>query len=246
MYNWTREQSMRSEDTKTVRIMAAWGIFFACLEIAKQAYMCARVFDMPQGGTYNVWYLPFQLCSMPVYLCTAYAVIGYSSLSKGDSPAAHAPAAIPGSCVTIATFLQDFGLLGGIAALAYREGFTFALHPFLTVHGWIWHTCMILLAVYIWQKGLSGRSAKAFMKATGLFAALSVVAEIINVMLYRFGDCDMFYISPYHISSQPVFHDIDTLIGRPAGIVFYLLCVTAGAGIVHAILTAIKAKRVAR
>jgi hypothetical protein len=210
-------------DRRDIRIMAAWGIFFASLEIAKQAYMCVCVFNIPQGGAYNVWYFPFQLCSMPVYLCLAYAALGANT--------------------TIATFLQDFGLLGGISALIYRDGFTFAFHPFLTAHGWIWHTCMILLAVYIWQKGLSGRSARDFVKAAGLFAALSAVAEIINVMLHRFGDCDMFYISPYHLSSQPVFHDIDLVIGRPAGIAFYLLCVIVGAGIIHAVLSAITAKR---
>jgi hypothetical protein len=44
---------------------------------------------------------------------------------------------------------------------------------------------------------------------------------------------DLFYISPYTVSSQLFFSDIDHLLGRPAGIAFYLFAMIAGAYFIH-------------
>ncbi len=42
-----------------------FGIAFLVLEIVKQIYLFFIVFNKH----YDVWYVPFQLCSMPIYMC---------------------------------------------------------------------------------------------------------------------------------------------------------------------------------
>ena len=79
-------------------------------------------------------------------------------------------------------------------------------------------------------------SLRGYLKSLVLFLFCAVLAELINISLRSYGDCDMFYISPYHLSSQPVFRDIDAIVGRPLGIVIYLFCVMAGAGLIHSLL----------
>jgi hypothetical protein len=142
------------------------------------------------------------------------------------------------------TFLADYGLLGGVMALIVRDGFTFPEHPLLTAHGYVWHIGMCLLAVLLWRRSVPAqRTMGGFLRTLPLLAALSAIAEVVNVTLHPYGDCDMFYISPYHLSVQPVFHSIDTVIGRPAGILIYLLVMTLGAALVHCVAGACYSNR---
>ena len=207
------------------------GLLLLLLEIWKQLYLYLIVFD----GHYNVWYIPFQLCSRPMYMCRLSS--SHRNASHGDRRNWKEDGRARGRALSvIATFMQDFGILGGIAALVVHEGFTFAEHPLLTAHGYIWHVLLILIGLYIWRQGLSDLSPSGCLRSCGLFLGCAAVAELINVVFHEYGDCDMFYITPYHLSSQIIFRDIDAMIGRPMGIVVYLICVMLGAGIVHGAL----------
>lgn len=209
-----------AEDRKFYKIMLFFSIFFFVLELAKQIALYQRF------GYYNVWYVPFQLCSMPIWLCPVLARMGRE---RGGA---------------ICTFLVDYGILGGIAALAVHDGFTFPDAPLLTAHGYVWHVAMLVLAVAVLVWGKADFSLRGFVRAAGLFLGLAFVAFLLCVALHPFGDCDMFYISPYHLSVQPVFHDLDAAIGRGPGIVLYLFAVCFGAGIVHTICAFISSGRV--
>ena len=197
------------------RLLFGAGLLLLILETAKQIYLYTEVFK----GSYNIWYLPFQLCSMPMYLCLAYPVLDM----RGKA----------GLKTAAATFMQDYGVLGGIMALIVRDGFTWPEHPLLTAHGYIWHVILILIGLFIWRNGLSDPSLRGFLRSTGLFFFFAAAAEVLNVALRGYGDCDMFYISPYHLSSQPVFRDIDRVLGKIPGIGIYLMCIVLGAGIIH-------------
>ena len=216
------------------RTVLSFGIFFLLMETAKQLYLYFSVF-----GCYNVWYFPFQMCSMPIYLCLLYGVTGLNSNTKS----------------AVLAFLMDYGMLGGALSIIYHEGFTFPGHPLLTAHGYIWHSAMVLLSVLIFTKcrknnpddaareGGPALSRKGFVDATKLFLLLAACAFIIDLALHRFGDCDMFYISPYHLSTQPVFRSIDAAVGRLPGILIYLASVIVGAGIVHLAYHALSRRR---
>ena len=205
------------------RSLILMGLGFALLEVFKQIYLIRNVFE----GGYNVWYVPFQLCSMPIYLFpTAWYLGRRGGLNERSQRLRR----------TLLTFLMDYGFLGGVMALTVRDGFTFPEHPLLTAHGWIWHLGMIAAALLIMWKGEGDLSIKGWLRTLPLFLALALMAEIINVALHGYGDCDMFYISPYHLSSQPVFRDVDAAVGRPAGILIYLGAVCFGAFLSHVIM----------
>ena len=246
---------INAEDRKFYKIMLFFSIFFFVLELAKQLALYQRF------GYYNVWYVPFQLCSMPIWLCPVLAWMGRGRGSAagmralpGDRSGVSGPGApvdlegarMPGAALgtAICTFLVDYGILGGVAALAVHDGFTFPDAPLLTAHGYVWHVAMLVLAVAVLVWGKADFSLRGFGRAAGLFLGLAFVAFLLCVALHPFGDCDMFYISPYHLSVQPVFHDVDAAIGRGPGIVLYLFAVCFGAGIVHTICAFISSGRV--
>ncbi len=192
------------------------------MEIWKQLVLWLAV----GRGQYNVWYFPFQLCSMPMYLSVLYGLL---RKRKGRRAEALKRA--------IMTFLQDYGFLGGVLTLIVHDGLLHPGHPLLTAHGFLWHILMVICALYIHRSGLAGRSGRDFLMTVPIFCTAALIAEGINTALHPYGDCDMFYISPYHLSSQPVFHNLDLVLGRPAGILLYLLCMLAGAFLVHVLFS---------
>lgn len=208
-----------NDKIKTVTIMLIMGFLFLALETIKQILLIVH--------GYNIWYFPFQLCSMPIYLCLLDGIL--KKRQKHDA-----------FQKIIQTFLMDYGMLGGIAALSYRAGFTDTGIAYIAFHGYLWHTLMIVLAIVIYLKNQADLSLKGFKQATALFLVLAIVAEVLNVLLHPLGDCDMFYISPYHYSTQPFFSAVELIIGRIPGIVFYVLMIIVGAAIIHYLLYIIR------
>ena len=207
-----------ARDRKYGKPVVVAGVVLIVMEIWKQLTLWLLV----EGGKYNVWYFPFQLCSLPMYLALLYGMLRMRTGRR--------------ACIirrALLTFLQDYGFLGGAMALIVHEGLMHPGHPLLTAHGFIWHIVMLLTALYIHVSGLSDRSDRGFRRTLPIFGIAALLAEIINITLHHYGDCDMFYITPYHLSSQPVFRSIDAVIGRPAGILLYLGCVILGAFFVH-------------
>lgn len=137
----------------------------------------------------------------------------------------------------VATFMQDFNLLGGIAALAVPEGFSH-IHWSLTIHGYVWHCLLIVIGLYILLCGRADLSWRGFLRTLPLFVLCCGIATLINVLAPD-GRADMFYISPYHPSTQPFIHDLALRIGIHAANLFYLAAVCIGGAVVHACFRAI-------
>ncbi|ETP71427.1 hypothetical protein UYO_2622 [Lachnospiraceae bacterium JC7] len=214
----------KTEYKVTDRFIISIGLILTVLEIWKQLTLWLVEFD----GRYNVWYFPFQLCSVPMYIITVYALtVKFRPGKESDVEKVKR---------ILLTFLQDYGFLGGIMSLIVHDGLLHPGHILLTAHGFIWHILLVVLSLYISFNRLSLSGVKGFLRTVPLFFCFAALAELINIALHSFGDCDMFYISPYHISSQPVFSQIDMVAGRWAGIFIYLAAVVAGAFIVHTVL----------
>lgn len=158
-----------------------------------------------------------------MYLCLLYGILARQTASPQRTATLRA----------LAVFLQDFALLGGVAALLVPAGFTYPTHPLLTLHGYVWHLLLIALSLYIHKQRLAPLPVRAFASALPIFLCGAAIAIALNVLLHPFGDCDMFYLSPYHLSSQPVFHTIDGIVGRPIGMLIYLAAVILGAFVLH-------------
>lgn len=194
------------------RILFSCGLLLAVMEAYKQGFL----FFVPNGGRYDWWYFPFQLCSVPMYLGLSYPLL------RSDLPRRIA-----------AGFIQDFGLLGGIMALAVPPGL---MHPYwtMTLHGFLWHFILIFMGLFCAMARLSDLSLRGFLHVLPLLFACCLLAIAINVLAGPGADADMFYLSPYHPSSQPVFHRISVELGIFPGILLYLLAMVLGGFLVHA------------
>ena len=95
------------------RILFSCGLFLLLTECYKQCFL----YFIIDKRHYDWWFFPFQLCSLPMYLCLLLPFLKHKSMKTA-----------------VCTFLQDFNLLGGLAALIVSEGFR-GIHWTLTLHG---------------------------------------------------------------------------------------------------------------
>ncbi len=191
------------------RVLFVCGLLLAAGELYKQLFLYYVIF-----GSYNWWYFPFQLCSVPMYLCLLLPV--YRRHNKFFR--------------TACTFLQDFCLLGGIMALAEPSGL---LHPYwtLTLHGLLWHIMLVFIGLLMAFSGIPDRTRRGYLRTLPLLAVFCVIATAINVATG--GAADMFYISPYYPVTQVVFYELSLRLGTAAGIVVYLASLCAGGFLCH-------------
>lgn len=194
--------------------LTGFGLFLAACELYKQLFL----FFIIHQQHYDWWYFPFQLCSLPMYLCLLTP-----KLPKGWLK------------TSLCTFLQDYSILGGVAALIVPEGFS-DIHWTLTLHGYVWHLLLIVISLLIALTGRGDIARKGFLRTLPLFFTFSVLAMIINVAAPGHGQANMFYISPYYPTPQPVFHEIALVLGIWPASILYLLTIIAGAFVVHQLI----------
>ena len=179
-------------------------------------------------GQYNWWYLPFQLCSIPMYVLTAYPFLRRQSLRR-----------------SALVFLMTYCLMGGIAVFADTSGLHYPL-PALTVHSYLWHIFLIILglitgAIYIRELYEDGKKAlfsralrrvfplRPFIYSTVFYLVCCMAAELLNLSLDCFGTINMFYINPDYKMQQVIFRNLVPILGNTAAILIYVAASVLGA-----------------
>lgn len=211
--------SRRIDKRNISKVLAVTGWVLVILELYKQLFL----FHIVNEGAFDWWFFPFQLCSVPMYLCI------FLPLVKDRARNA------------FLTFMSGYTLISAAAALIFPEDF---LRPYvsLTLHGFVWHGILLFISLLVILTGAAGSSFKEIAGAAVLFAILSAAAVCINVgaesvmpgiraahPAVAHSWAAMFYMNPYHISPQPVVSAIQKTAGIPAGLVLYAI-VTACAG----------------
>lgn len=196
---------------RLVKILSAAGVVFVLLEIYKQFFL----YYIVNGEVYDWWFFPFQLCSVPMYLCILL------------------PAMVPAAQRVFMTFMGGYTFVSAVATLIYPEDILRS-YSALTLHGFIWHGLLLFISLLILLTGRAGTSVRMLSKAAVLFAVLCAVALMINIVVEPVMQAQqglahsyaaMFYLNPYHISPQPVISSIQKTAGIPAGLAVYVLAV---------------------
>lgn len=200
------------------------GIIMLSSEIWKQF---ALTFTLG-GGSYNWWYFPFQLCSIPMYILLAYPWLRHKNAR-----------------LTILAFLMCYCLLGGIAVFADTSGLHYPL-PALTIHSYLWHILLIIIGftagfTYICtlrsdkEKTLFSRTLfsafplRPFLYSTLLYLSCCLIAELLNLSLDKFGTINMFYINPDYRMQQVIFRNLLPFLGNTGVILLYIASTVLGA-----------------
>jgi uncharacterized membrane protein YwaF len=193
-------------------VLGSVGGFLALTEIYKQLFYCFYM----SNNTYVWWIFPFQLCSVPMYLCIIAIFLKPGPVRNG-----------------VYGFMTTYNLLGGIMAFIEPSGITHGYWT-LTLHAYIWHMLLIFIGVYLIMSEHFAKTRKDYFHATLTFLALCAVAFTINVIFWNAseGTINMFFVGPKN-SSLAVFKDIAQNFGWYVSTALYIPTVMLGAFLVY-------------
>lgn len=196
----------------------------AASEIWKQVYLTFCL----NGGSYDWWHFPFQLCSMPMYLLLLLPYLKEGRLRQA-----------------LLSFLMCYGTLGGIAAFADTSGMHYPVLS-LTVHSYLWHLLQIAAGIasgmVFCRDTAPCRPLKSFLDASLLYLVFCGAASLINCLVSPHAVINMFYINPRYPMNQVVFRRLVPFVGNNAAILIYIAAAVLGAGLLFCIWYALKQK----
>ena len=208
---------------KRIRILAFLGWLMALSEIYKQLFL----YYIVNEGAFDWWFFPFQLCSVPMYMCILLPLVK-EKVQK-----------------VLLTFMTGFTFLSAVCALIYPEDM---LRPYvsLTVHGFAWHGVLLLISIVAGASGMADLTLKGYLRSVWLFLGLAAAAVGINVIGERMsaGSAlssypNMFYLSPFHLSNQPFVDIVEKSLGRLPAMAVYTAAIIVIAGVIDFIFRAI-------
>ncbi len=212
----------KQPESRLTKLIGVLGALMILAEIWKQWFV--RRYVYPNGAT---WFFPWQLCSIAMYVSFLLPFL------RGKAKDA------------VLVFLSSFSLLAAAIALLVPGDM---LRPQIALfcHSFTYHFVMVaesVAAICI----LARRGKKPpFLPALWLFLITAAVSEIINVICKTFfGDrppvANMFNITPYHPTTQPIFHQIAVSLGILPEIILYLGMIVLGSWGLYRLLCVRKA-----
>ncbi len=180
------------------RVFFFIGIFLIFSEIFKQlAYTAVE-------GAYRFDLIPFQLCSIPMYLCILIGILPENTFTRISK-----------------TFIATFGLMGGMASYI-APGTMCREWLELTLHSFIWHLILIFLGFFVFFSKIEELGKRDFAVAVAMYFSLCLIAFVINLICFNApgADVNMFYIGPKP-SALPVCREITARFGVTVNSVIY-------------------------
>ena len=202
-------------DRTAGRILFVLGLVLALSEVFKQLYY----FFVIKDNTYHWGDFPFQLCSIPMYMCLIVPWLKPGRLQRG-----------------MYSFMVLYNLLGGAISFAEPSGLLLS-HVFLTVHALIWHMLLVFIGLFLCFSGRGGNQKSDYAHATITFLALSGIAFGLNCFV-QYGlekHMNMFFVGPGN-SPLAVFSQFSKWFGWYINTPIYLFAVCLGAYIVFCII----------
>ncbi|MBE6541466.1 MAG: hypothetical protein E7672_03360 [Ruminococcaceae bacterium] len=213
---------LRKVSDKTAnRILFSLGMILGLSEIFKQFFY----FFVIENNSYSWNDFPFQLCSIPMYMCLIVPWLKPGKLQRG-----------------MYSFMVLYNLLGGAISFAEPSGLLLD-HVFLTVHALIWHMLLVFIGLFVCFSKRGGNKRSDYVYATLTFVALCGVAFILNCFV-QYGlkeKMNMFFVGPGK-SPIVVFAQFSEWFGWYVNTPIYIFAVSLGAYIVFSIIHYIQNK----
>lgn len=168
---------LRGVRDRTARgILFTIGLILALSEVFKQFFY----YFVMKDNCYSWGDFPFQLCSVPMYMCLIAPWLKPGKLQRG-----------------MYSFMVLYNLLGGAISFLEPSGLLLD-HVFLTVHALIWHMLLVFIGLFICFSKRGGNQKKDYVGATVTFIVLCGIAFMLNCFVqYGLGKkMNMFFVGP--------------------------------------------------
>ena len=213
-------------------ILAIYGIGSLLLETLKQLIWSFNYDAVTNIVTRDYqWYaFPFQLCTMPMFISIICLFLKKGKLRDN-----------------LLSFMAYVTLLGSLATALYPES-CFVRTLLVDIHTMYLHFGSLVISIYLLTKKEVDIKFKSLINGYIIFLVFAGIAELMNVVVYHLGilngeTFNMFFISPYFISTLPVYDIVQSNSPFIIYILFYLITIFIGALSVFCIAKIISKRR---
>lgn len=189
-------------------ILFSGGLLLALSEVFKQFFCYYVIAD----NTYHWGEFPFQLCSIPMYMCLFTPWLKPGKFKRA-----------------MYSFMVLFNLLGGAIAFAEPSGLLHG-HLFLTAHSCVWHMLLVFVGLFLCFSRRGGNRKTDYPLAAMTFIVLCAIAFGLNCFV-QFGlgeHMNMFFVGPGN-SPIVVFKQFSQWFGWYINTPIYIFVVCLGA-----------------
>lgn len=207
---------LRKVSDKTAnRILFSLGLLLAVSEVFKQFFY----FFVMENNCYSWGDFPFQLCSVPMYMCLVAPWLKPGKLQRG-----------------MFSFMVLYNLLGGAISFTEPSGLLHE-HWFLTVHALVWHMLLVFIGLFLCFSKRGGNRQADYAGATYTFLAMCCVAFGLNCFVqYGLGKhMNMFFVGPGN-SPLAVFSSFSEWFGWYVNTFIYIFAVCLGAYLIFLLI----------
>ena len=220
LYKKNSEKSLK-------RVLGVYGVVALILEILKQI---SWSFDYNDGNIiweYSWYSAPFQLCTTPMYVSLICLFLKDSHIRKA-----------------LLSYVAYVTILGSIATAIMPDS-CFVRDTLVNIHTMWLHCGSLVVSLYLIMNNFVGTSFKYYASAIIMFVLFADIANLLNIIVYNsgiLGDAtfNMFYISPYFVSSLPLFDYIQEHTPYILYLLIYVSVMTLGSYMVYNITRLMK------
>jgi hypothetical protein len=199
------------------KILLIYALTCLFLEVYKQMNFAFH-YDLVHTWWSYQWYaFPFQFCSTPMYVALVAALTKKEKIEK--------------ACYT---FLATYGLVAGLAVMLYPST-VFVETIGINIQTMVHHSSMVFIGFFLLINNKIKYDFKSLLSGTFVFIICILIALFFDITSYYMGinnGLEMFFISPFHTSSLPVFNIIYDNVNYFIFLLIYILSFTFGAFII--------------
>lgn len=202
-------------------VLGAYGIIAFILELLKQI-MWSFNYDSVTGVVswdYTWYAAPFQLCTTPIYVCLICLFLKKCKIRDA-----------------LLSYIAYVTILGSISTILIPDS-CFVSDVLINVHTMWLHLGSFVVSIYLLASGHVKTNIKNLLNACIAFIMFVSIALGLNISIYNSGilngeTFNMFYISPYFISSLPVFDLIQENVPYILFLIIYVVLLMLGATVI--------------
>ena len=211
------------------KVLGVYGIVALILEILKQLIWSFNYDALTNVVTWDYqWYaFPFQLCTTPIFISIICLFLNKGKIRN-----------------SLLAFLSYITILGSISTIILPDS-CFVSDILVNIHTMWLHLGSFVVSIYLlFNKEVKVK--KEYLKsAIVVFLIFVGIAECMNIFVYNSGvlngeTFNMFYISPYFISSLPVFNVIQENVPFVLYLIIYVVVLSLGGCIIYSVSYGLK------
>jgi len=227
IFLYTKRKNHSDEQLKIVLLV--YGITAFVFEMLKQI-MWSFNYDYINNivvWDYEWYSFPFQLCTTPIFVCLICAFLKKNKLRNA-----------------LLSYMAFVTILGSFMTIILPES-CFVEDILVNIHTMWLHCGSFVVSIYLLMTGEVKIKNQNLLYSLLVFIIFVVIAQVLNIGIYNSGilngeTFNMFFISPYFISTLPVFDIVQQSVPYIIYFYFYLLVLSLGACIVYFVSIVIK------